>query len=212
MSRKRGSRDRPDKLEPGWPEPYRRESSALRSGAQSRWRRIYSRNGRWPGAPGRARGTLAPDKTKRRAGRAGECCFAREAVVACALREARDARTFGGWAEAIRCLADRPASAYRARLRQARTGRLSGPHRRGGFVTRGRVRACRRAGRLAPGSFRASPARLALSATLPGPLAMFLSSSASALRLSVPPRRSTSSFAFRCRFLKFMESPESRVF
>lgn len=43
-------------------------------------------------------------------------------------------------------------------------------------------------GPLPPGSLRASPARLALSARLPGPLAMSLSSSASALRLSVPPR------------------------
>src|SRR5687767_13681346 len=62
-------------------------------------------------------------------------------------------------------------------------------------------------GPLPPGSFRASPARLALSARLPGPLAMSLSSSASALRLLVPPRLSISCFALRCRLLKFMEPP-----
>ena len=66
-------------------------------------------------------------------------------------------------------------------------------------------------GPLAPGSFRASPARFALSATLPGLLAMSLSSSASALRLSVPPRLSISCFALRCRLFKFMKPPSSRV-
>src|SRR5215208_1545145 len=61
---------------------------------------------------------------------------------------------------------------------------------------------------LAPGSLRASPARFALSPTLPEPFAMSMSSWASSLTLSVPPRLSMSCFALRCKLLKSMEPPD----
>ena len=118
-----------------------------------------------------------------------------------------------GCAEAARCRATRPASAARPRRRPPRPPRAAlgaGVGGTGASVAVGDVLAGS-SGPLAPGSLSASPARLALSLMLPGPLAMSLSSCASSFRLSVPPRLSIRCFALRCRFLKSMEPPGSRV-
>ncbi len=85
--------------------------------------------------------------------------------------------------------------------RQVRAGRMAGRRRprrvgvRRGRVTSGRAQTCGRVGALGARVPEGVTSSLSLVSALPGPLAMSLSSSASALRLPVPPRLSISCFA-----------------